>query len=581
MKTALLVLLSYIALQAQIFEKIITGSPVTDGGDSRAVTWVDYDNDGDLDLYITNGPRNGENNFFYENLGNGSFQKKSDIALVLDNAPSDGATWGDYNNDGYPDVYIANWWGVKGLLYKNNGNKTFTQILNQAPVNDPSYSETASWGDYNRDGYLDLYVCNSDGSKKNNLYKNNGDGTFTKITTGTVVTDAKSSRNVNWIDFDKNGYPDIFVANENNETENLYKNNGDGSFSTVSISSLLNNAGNSASSSWEDIDNDGDFDVIIANYGEQRNYLLINNGNNVFSKSTALNAESSFSFCTVTGDIDNDGDLDLFFTNAFAESGPLKNYFYINTGNGQFVRDTTEIIARETGWSYGAAFADYDNDGFLDLSVAKCYQANENNALYHNRKNANRWVQVQLKGTVSNSSAIGSVIRISALINNKQVWQQRRLTGQDGYCSQTLRAHFGLGNAALIDTLQILWPSGITQNLYHIPVDSIFTITEDSTLTGNEPESQSGLLPQEIDLKTFPNPFNPATNISFTLNRSESVQISIYNSIGQQITLLYQGEKPAGRHQLQWEAAAYPSGMYICEVRTNTQRVQSKLMLIK
>ncbi len=184
MRTNLLLflLLSLIATsQAQLFTKVTSGPMVNDGGDSRAVNWIDYDNDGDVDLFVTNGPQQGQNNFFYENNGDGTFTKIDTIVIAQDGKASDGSSWGDIDNDGDLDLFVANWWGQPNLLYLNNGDKTFTFIQNSIITTEASHAETGSWGDYNNDGFLDLYVCNSGGNLKNFLYKNNGDGTFTKI----------------------------------------------------------------------------------------------------------------------------------------------------------------------------------------------------------------------------------------------------------------------------------------------------------------------------------------------------------------------------------------------------------------
>lgn len=580
MRLLIILLLTAVLLHAQIFEKITTGAPVNDAGDSRAVTWIDYDNDGDLDLFVTNGPRLGENNFFYENMGNGEFLKRTDIAITKDKAPSDGATWGDYNNDGYPDLYVANWWGVKGLLYKNNGDKTFTQLTNAAPALDPSYSETASWGDYNRDGYLDLYVCNSGGTKKNNLYRNNGDGSFTKITSGTPVTDTKFSRNVDWVDYNADGFPDLFVANENNEHENLYTNNGNGTFTSASIPSLTNNSGNSASSNWEDVDNDGDLDVFIANYENQKNYLLLNNGANVFTKSAAFNNETSNSFCSTFGDIDNDGDLDLFVTNAFTGTEKTVNFLYTNNGNGSFSRDTSEIVSKDLGWTYGAAFGDYDADGDLDLFAARCYQANENNSLYKNLGNGNHWVQIDLLGTKSNKSAIGAIVKVKALIDGSPVWQQRRVTGQNGYCSQNLRLHFGLAASTVIDSLVILWPSGIIQSKTAIHADTLLAIKEDTTLTGtlqgnNIPDKNFHLQ------QNFPNPFNPETVINYTIPEDGSVNLKVFDVTGNEVAALVSGEQKQGSYTITFHAGGLASGTYFYTLNTQNGVLSRKMLLLK
>lgn len=152
-------------INAQQFLKLENIPPAADGGDSRSVNWIDYDNDGDLDLFITNGPQAGQNNFLYEN-DNGTFTKITNNIITQDGRASDGSTWGDYDNDGDSDLFVGNWWSQNNLLYNNIGDKTFI-LTNEKPSLEPSSSETGSWGDFNNDGFLDLYVANSAGNRKN------------------------------------------------------------------------------------------------------------------------------------------------------------------------------------------------------------------------------------------------------------------------------------------------------------------------------------------------------------------------------------------------------------------------------
>ncbi len=215
-------------LHAQTFTKVTTGALVNDGGGSRAVVWVDYDQDHDLDLFVTNGPRAGQRAFLYRNDGapNFTFTKITDSPLVGDNARADGSSWGDYDNDGDIDAYVATWYGDRNLFYENNGAGLFTKITSSAIVGDNDFTETCSWGDYDNDGWLDLYVsnsgdANSTGPQRNFLYHNNGNKTFTKITTGAIATDAFYSRGVNWVDYDDDDDIDMFVANEENQANNL------------------------------------------------------------------------------------------------------------------------------------------------------------------------------------------------------------------------------------------------------------------------------------------------------------------------------------------------------------------------
>ena len=582
--TTVILLFSF-ELFSQQFVKVTDGSHVNDGGDSRAVNWIDYDGDSWLDLFVSNGPNGGQNNFLYKNNGDGTFTKITGIAITSDGRSSDGSTWGDFDNDGDPDLFVANWYNQNNLLYKNNGDGTFELLTSSIVASDGGYSEAGTWGDYNNDGFLDLYVCNSDGNKRNFLYKNDGNGSFTKITTGSLVTDAFSSRNADWIDYDNDGFADLLVANEADQNENFYKNNKDETFTSLQIPGLLTSNGNSTSSSWEDIDNDGDFDVFIANYGNQKNFLFVNNGDGSFTQiiNDPVTNDIGSSFGSAFGDVDNDGDLDLFVTNAFT-SGRTKNFFYLNNGDGSFTNDTA--FDSDLGWAYGCAFGDYDKDGYLDLFVAKCFGAVENNALYKNIGGNNNWLLVDLEGILSNKSAIGAIVKVKANVFGNSNWQMRRVAGQTGYCGQTLQVHFGLGDAAIIDSLIIEWPSGIKQISTQINVNEILNVLEDTTTASVE---LGTILPNKFMLdQNYPNPFNPSTIIGFQITVGGNVTLKVFDLLGNEVATLIDEYRPAGIYKAEFSARggsasggnAYnlPSGIYFYRLNAS-ESIQTKKMI--
>lgn len=481
-------LLTASVVEAQNFSRITTGPFVTTPGDSRSVNWIDVNNDGLPDCQITNGPSGGQNNALYINTGNGNFTALVNDTIVRDGKPSDGATWADADNDGNSDAFVANWYNVNNLLYMGSGNAAFTQVSTGDPVNNAGYSETAAWGDYDTDGFVDLYVTNSAGNKKNFLYHNNGNGTYTRILTGNMVNDAFESRCVNWTDLDYDGDLDIFVTNENGQNENIYRNDGGGTFVSVTAGPLLNDGGPTMSSSWADYDNDGDLDVFLAN-DLGNDALFRNDGNFVFTKmvNDTVSKSGGNSFSSAWSDVDNDGDLDLYVTNAFWANTKLVNFFFLNNGNGTFTRNSSSAVVADSAWSYGCAFADYDNDGFEDLAVATVRYNNvdEPDLLYHNDGNSNNWITITLQGTMTNRAAIGTKIRLRAIINGNPVWQLREISAQNAYCSQNdWRAHFGLGNATAVDTVIVEW-LGTNPEIYTgISVNQFITITEGNGING-------------------------------------------------------------------------------------------------
>ncbi len=569
---------------AQIFTKITSGPMVNDGGDSRAVNWIDYDNDGDVDLFVTNGPQLGENNFFYENNGDGTFTKIDTIAIVMDDKASDGSSWGDIDNDGDLDLFVANWWGQPNLLYLNNGNKTFTFQQGILMTTETSYSETGSWGDYNNDGYLDLYVCNSGGNLRNFLYKNNGDGTFTKIN-DSFLSEAFKSRNVDWIDFNNDKTIDIFVTNESNQNENLYLNSGNDTFTLTSVPSLLQNGGSTAGSNWEDIDNDGDFDVLLVNWGNQHNQLLLNNGDGTFTNlnEPPFTTDISNSFGSSIADIDNDGDLDIIISKAFTSQKTV-NLLYINNNDGTFTK-SNDTAVQDSGWTYGVSFGDYNNDGWMDIFEARCFNENENNVLFRNNGGSYNWIMLNLKGVKSNKSAIGAIVKLKADISGIPVWQMKKVAGQNGYCGQNLQVHFGLGDATQIDSIIIQWPSGINQNVDGLNINDYNEVVEDTNLVSVSANPEE--LPTRFQLyQNYPNPFNPTTKIKFEIpvqawNNNAFVTLKVYDVLGREVETLVDEEKTGGKYQVEFNAFNLTSGVYFYKLNTENLTETKKMVLLK
>lgn len=490
---------------AQTFTKITTGDIVSTPSDSRSVNWIDVNSDGYVDLFISNGKKGGENNMLYLNKGDGTFSTVTGDPIVSDKMPSVGATWADTDNDGDPDCLVTNWYNQPNLFYENNGKGAFILSKNEPIANDFGYSETASWGDYDNDGFVDLYVTHSEGNLSNTLYHNDGGNTFSKITTALPVMDLFVSRSATWTDFDLDGDVDLLVGNENQQFENLYRNDGAGNFTTVSLEGIAGyNPGNTMSANSIDYDNDGDLDFFFAN-DKGFNDLLRNNNDGSYSRlnDDEICTTPSHSFGSNWGDIDNDGDLDVFVTNAFTFGILQRNFLYLNNGDGSFSRDTNSVAVGDAGWSYGCAFADYDNDGFLDLAVANCFGGAQVNSLYRNNGNVNHWIEIQCVGSISNRSAIGAKVKVKALINGKETWQLREISAQTGYCGQNmLTAHIGLGNAARCSEIVIEWPSGITDRYTDVAADRIAVAVESQSLRFTTDETA----PASLDVPSGNNP---------------------------------------------------------------------------
>lgn len=561
-----------------LFSKVLNSPVATTLGDSRSVNWIDVDGDRDQDLMITNGPQGGQDNFLYINQGKGAFVPLTNDPIVQDGAPSDGATWADCDNDGDNDCFVVNWYGANNLWYKNKGNGTFEKISTGAAVTNGGYSETAAWGDYDNDGWLDLYVTNSEGDKRNFLYRNTGTGDLQRITTGTPTTDAFFSRCANWTDADHDGDLDLFVTNESNQSEQLYLNNA-GVFTKVTGDPLVTAGGSTMSASWGDYDNDGLQDVFLAN-DRSKNALFRNKGNGRFEAvgQSAVSKDGSNSFGSQWADVDLDGDLDLFVTNAFS-GGLLQNFFYLNQGDGTFQRDTAEQLSKDRGWSYGAAFGDADGDGDLDLAVANCYNAGQADYFYENHAaETNRhWVGVWCTGKTSNKSAIGAKVFATAVINGQTRTQMREISAQSGYCGQNqLAAHFGLGDATRLTQLVIHWPSGTKDTLRDVAADRYHSVLEGSGFTATaEPTAPiEGLTLQTV----IPNPFSDSASCQFSLAQPVALSIEILDMAGRTLRQWPAQTWPIGTHTLTWDGRDAAAGTYFWVLKTASGTAIEQMM---
>ncbi|UCG37961.1 MAG: CRTAC1 family protein [bacterium] len=446
------------ALYALGFTDITDVAGVGDRGHGKGVAFADVDGDGDWDLYVSN---KGGENVLYINDGAGGFVAASrEAGDRLDDAGlSMGSCFGDIDNDGDPDLYI-----VKGGRYEIEANRLlineggrFTDVTDKAGVGSKDFTYSAAFADVDNDGYLDLYLANYGVGARNTLYRNNGDGTFTDVTEEAGVGDRSWSWSAVFSDVNGDGFQDLYVVNGRypaGEPNHLYLNKGDGTFTDVSRTAGVDDGNWGLGAAFADVDNDGDFDLFVSNYvGPNKMYL--NDGSGIFrdvSEASGL-ADEGWGKGPSFGDVDHDGDLDLYEGDC-----KLANKLYLNDGNGVFtdVADRYPALKNETVRTKGTAFADVDNDGDLDLYVVNWGVSNR---LYRNDQNDGRYLKVRLKGTVSNADAVGAKVR---------VWKGTRLVGfqevktMTGFCSQApLELHFGLPGTGKYK-VDVVFPSGLT-----------------------------------------------------------------------------------------------------------------------
>lgn len=529
------------------FTKIITGLMVTRAGSSRGAAWGDYDGDGFIDLYVSNSAADGATDgrdYLFHNNRNGMFTEVRAAAGIADPDDSQACTWIDYDNDGLPDLFVSAYFDNLNKLYHNRGNGTFSAVSGGPIPLGGSNATAAAWADIDNDGQVDLFVADSlfaTTPRRDLYYRNVGGGVFQQLT-NILVNELRYGRGAAWGDYDNDGRPDLFVAVSDAVTTNrLFHNAGGGAFTSGAGAGPEETTSYSISGSWADYDNDGNLDLFVANGGWEAvlgNFLYRNRGDGTLERvlEGPIVTDRFGSVYGAWGDYDNDGFPDLFVCHSSLSSDGyppnVRNSLYHNNGDGTFTSINTGSMVVDLGISLGAAWGDYDNDGFLDLYVTNF--GSRVNDLFHNNGNSNAWLIVRCIGTVSNRSAIGAKVRVKAAVRGRTMWQLREIGTCGGYTSQNdQRAHFGLGDATNIQTLRIEWPSGTVQELTNVAPRQILIVTEPPRLTATRISSQLQFLLQggrnmayDIQSSTNLNDWTLASAVTIT-NLAGTATISI------------------------------------------------------
>ena len=494
--------------------------------------FFDYDHDGWLDVFLLNGsrlegfpPGQEPTNHLLRNNRDGTFTDVTRRAGLGRSGWAQGVCVGDYDNDGRDDLFVT-YWG-QNVLYHNNGDGTFTDVTAQAGLLSPRtrWSTGCAFVDYDRDGRLDLFVshylvfdpktapdpgtnpycqfrglavnCGPKGleGEVNSLYHNNGDGTFTEVSQQAGITQPSGYYGLGVLtgDFDNDGWPDIYVANDVTPSI-LFRNNHDGTFTDIAVLAGCAYDENGRVTSGMgvaagDYNCDGLLDILRTNFSGEAPTLYRNNGNAVFTDVTSEAGVGMHDQYVGWGcgfiDPDNDGWLDIFYCNGHVypelQSADVELKFleprvlYRNLGNGRFADVSSRAGPGVTVFSrdMGCAFGDFDNDGDVDILINRM---NDTPSLLRcDRVNHNHWIKIKLIGTKSNRNAIGA--RLTCVTSHHSQIDEVRSGGS--FLSQSdLRVHFGLGPAEVVDALEVRWPSGRMDTFHNLPVDKIFEIEE-------------------------------------------------------------------------------------------------------
>ena len=545
---------------------------------NHGMAWEDYDQDGDLDLFLA---RYSFPNAVFLNNGDGSFELDTLFFTDDEAAASNAAGWADVDNDQDVDLFVANW-NAPNRLYLNDGEGNLTRSEDTVLSALSRSSSDFDWADYDQDGYIDIFVANRD--EPNSLYHNNGDGTFSRVDTGRIATDDRSSISCRWIDYDDDGDPDMYVTNTFNENNFLYSNDGAGVFTRIDTLTISTDGQHGASNSWSDFDNDGDMDLFVshANYGDN-NYIYENLGQGQFElmANVPMRSDGRVSAGADWGDMDNDGLEDLALGNGGWYTAQ-KNLLYHNKGNGDFEIVLDDTFVTEAAQSEAVTMVDWDNDGHLELAVAN---RDRRNFYYDNTSDSdNNWISMTFRGTVSNRSAIGTKVRLRSMFNGAPVWQMRYVATHNARRSHSgLDVHFGLGKGTMVDSLVINWPSGVDEVYTNISdINQKIIVTENEGITGLKQNNAANKVVRDFQLaQNYPNPFNPATTIKFQIPAAAFTTLKIYNLLGQKVATVASENLPQGYHSFSFDGSKLASGVYYYQLLSGDHKAVKKMVLLK
>lgn len=474
-----------------MFEKVlgdITGVDLPNWSYGNA--WGDLDDDGDLDMIVSNVP-NFDGSLFladqpyvYLNNGDGSFEKATDISLVTGGISSRSTAIIDFNNDGLKDVYIPQLNSSSGdrddRLFKNNGNLNFSKV--NVPEFTKNYSnEQSVWGDMDNDGDLDLFLAGQFfQGRQDFIFMNNGDGTMESITSGviyeTLYNSGMNAWTASWVDYDNDGDQDLYVPDDSNPgNEKFFRNMGNGAFELIEGNAITQDALRVRGAHWADFDQDGWLDLMAIPVNSSPVFYF-NDGDESFTKvesSEAFGVTLNIHRISTVGDINNNGKLDFML----ASNG----YFVFESNNDRTFTQLENVIPPlEGGVFAGMSLADMDGDGDLDLFRGTGGSGYAHNLLYRNKGNGNNWLHMELNGEFSNADGIGARI---ALFDGPDT-QYRTINPISGLISHnSLTAEFGLGMTSVVDSIRITWPSGTIKMLYDVNANQLIEVNDSNAPT--------------------------------------------------------------------------------------------------
>ena len=482
-------------INSQMFVAVDMPPLTADRASSGGVSFTDYDNDGDPDIYVTNGydvsspdPQPQANRFYENNRGN--YEARSIEGLTDIEGFSSGSVWADFDNDGDLDTFVANQGDQANVLLvqdvTDDGSMRFLKVA-AGIAEDKGWSYSVAAADADNDGFVDLYVSNGGLSHSgvNFLYRNINGDSIERVLNTDAVDSNHASGGASWSDYDGDGDQDLVVANRPTADMqgfklSLFRNDGSMDFTRMDEDALPIDATFPMSVAWGDVDNDGDQDLYAGNLYGMANNLYQNAADGTFRVMDGGRAttDAGSSYAVTFGDLDNDADLDLVVANWGGASE-----IYLNDGAGHFEQVTSRAFRRSIHYASSMALGDYDSDGDLDILIGNWPnhpgEGFEENVLLENRFADGNWLKVALEGGAANRSAIGAMIVVETANEGEITQQIREVSTHSGWRSQgELTQHFGLGNAIAISKVVIKWPSGHVQTIDGPPINRVLQVRE-------------------------------------------------------------------------------------------------------
>ncbi len=600
----LLGLFPFQKLAAQDFTHIESLAHLDSIKNTNGVAVADYDRDGDLDLFFTgilNFDLANKNtwNHLLQNQGDGTFRDVTVAAgfgiqyvnegLKAERGEKMGASWGDYDNDGFPDIFLAN--SRENQLYHNEGNGTFKDVTAQAGVAgcNVCYSSTGLWWDHDRDGDLDLYVSNLNNT--NVMYENLGDGYFRDITETTGIGGGST---ITWssvaFDAGKDGFLDLLNVNDTQQKE-FFENRSGLKYNEAALAYRIDNLGAGMGVTIGDCNNDGLFDIYITNiYNHLPNPLFVATGPRRFqdqAKTWGVD-NTGWGWGTHFLDYDHDGDEDLAAVNGPIDKvnqvvqPDINNFFFKNLlkqGEMRFEDWSHESGTDGLAKGKGLEVFDYDHDGDLDMVVANmseaaCFFRNEaiREGIQPSDKN---WLQIKLEGVASNRDAFGTTVKIRIGAQ----WYYRYHHGAAIFGQSIKPVHFGLASATMVDEVRFTWLTGITEAIYNVPGNQILSFKEGSGTVveeNNGGNNGGGAIVEKSYCQ--PNPFSGGTALMFELASAGVLDLKIYDAFGKELFHETQTLENPGILKFDWDASRLPSGAYFYAAKFGEKQMKGKLM---